>query len=123
MDYIAQHCLIPSRIENFTVIMDFKDIGSTGVPKKLIKGITHSMAQNFRGRLFRCYGVNCPWLVRGFWAIAKPLVSEFTIRKIIILGEDHKEALLNTIPEEHLEERFGGKLANKTSHYFPPDLY
>ena len=80
------------------------------------------MAQNFRGCLFRCFGVNCPWIVRSLWVVAKPMLSEFTLQKILILGANHKEDLLKTISEDCLEEKFGGKLPNKTDNFFPPEL-
>ena len=52
----------------------------------------------------------------------KACLDEFTAQKLNMLGSDYKKKLPEFIPAEQLEERFGGKLPNKTAPFFPPDM-
>lgn len=80
------------------------------------------MQKNYRGRLFRLFAINVHWLVRGLWKIAKNLLDEFTLSKIHIHGNDFAEHLLQVIDENNLEQKFGGKLPNKETDFFPPQM-
>jgi hypothetical protein len=114
--------MIPSKIENWTVICDFKGCGMTAMNKKTIKTATRQMSQNFKGRLFRMYSINTHWFIRTLFSIAKSKLNEFTLFKVHILGSDYTNDLLKVIPADNLEERFGGKLPNKEKNFFPPEL-
>lgn len=80
------------------------------------------MQKNFRGRLFRMFAINVTWLVRGVINIAKKWADEFTQAKVHCLGGDFQRHLLEIIDEQNLEAKFGGKLSNKVSDFFPPEL-
>ena len=56
------------------------------------------------------------------WSIAKNAVDEFTLTKMNLLGGDFTEALLQIIPVENLEKKFGGQLPNIEKDFFPPDV-
>jgi hypothetical protein len=116
------NAMIPAQIENWSIILDLNNVGITQVPKSLLKGIISAMQKNYRGRLYRMYMVNSHWLIRGLWKVAKQWMDEFTVTKINILGHDFSKELLNVIDEDKLEVKYGGKLANKESNFFPPDL-
>lgn len=80
------------------------------------------MQTNYRGRLFRFYAVNTPWLVRGVWSIAKNLVDEFTFTKMHLLSTDFKDEVHKFIDPSSLEQKYGGTLQDKLDKFFPPEL-
>jgi hypothetical protein len=68
------------------------------------------MQKNYPGRLYRFFGIELGLLSRGFWAIAHRFVDDFTKKKITIYGdiESYRQPLLEIIPPENLEKKFGG---------------
>ena len=80
------------------------------------------MQTKYRGRAFRLFAVNVHWLLRGLWQVAKAMLDEFTLSKMHMHGGDFKENVMKIIDEKNLEEKYGGKLPNKTSNFFPPEM-
>ena len=66
------------------------------------------MQKNYPGRLFRFFGIEVTMLFRGVWALAHQFVDDFTKKKMSIYGSDYKKAMLELIPEENLECKYGG---------------
>lgn len=62
----------------------------------------------FPERLHRAFIINAPMSFRGAWALVKPLLDVKTQEKIIILGANYKEALLECIPPSQLPAHYGG---------------
>ena len=123
IDYTIRNCLLPGKIENWTVIVDLSNVGLTQVPKTLLQGMISAMAKNYRGRMFKLFCVQVAWLVRGLWKIVQQLIDEFTASKISIYGgSDFQEPMKQIIDEKNLEQKFGGKLPNKVKDFFPPDM-
>ena len=63
--------------------------------------------------MFRLYAINCHWLLRGLWKIASKMVDEFTLQKMHLLGYDFKKELLELIPADNLEAKYGGNAPDK----------
>lgn len=103
LNFVITKCMIPSRIENSTVIVDMNNVGITQIPKTLLQGVVTQMQRNYRGRMFRMYLLNMHWLLRGLWSLISKMVDEFTLQKMQLLGYDFKTELLKVIPEDHLE--------------------
>ena len=122
LDFIIANCMIPTKIEGWTIIIDLTHMGLTHLPRKLLKGIIGAMQKNWRGRLFRMFGLNVHWLVRGLFKVVSTWLDEFTTTKINMLGSEFQRHLHEVIDENSLEEKYGGKLPNKTGEYFPPQL-
>jgi len=80
------------------------------------------MSKNYRGRLFRFFATDVNWLVRGLWKMAHRFVDEFTKQKLLIFGDDYRPKLLELVDANSLEEKYGGKLPNKTDNFWPPQL-
>ena len=93
LDFIINECMVPSKVENWTCIIDLNNVGLTQIPKSLLQSMISSMQRNYRGRMFRLYAVNVHWLVRGLWTIAKNMVDEFTLTKMNMLGSDIKSTV------------------------------
>ena len=70
------------------------------------------------------FSVNVPWLLRAIWSLCKGWMDQFTVAKINIRGgvDSFSKELDEFVDPECREERFGGKLPNKTSDFFPPDI-
>lgn len=81
------------------------------------------MSSNFRGRLFRFFATDVTWLVRGLWKMAHRMVDEFTNQKLLIYGNDYQTDLHALVSVENLEEKYGGKLPNKTDNFWPPQMW
>lgn len=115
--------MLPGQIEDWTVILDFTNIGLTQIPKSILQGIISAMSKNYRGRMFRLFAVHVAWLVRGLWKLVSPMLDEFTTSKIKIYGSSDFEAdILKIIDENSLEQKYGGKCPNKEANFFPPEL-
>ena len=70
--------MVPGHIESWLVIMDFKDVGLAHIPVTQLKQFTAMMLRNFRGRMFKNFIVNAPWVLQGIynmvWAWLDPYV-------------------------------------------------
>lgn len=114
LDFIISNCLIPSKIENWTVILDLMDVGLTQIPKNLLQAVVTSMQKNYRGRLYRLYAVNVPWLLRSLYTLAKGMMDEFTAIKMNLYGSTgFEQDLLKLVDADQLEKKYGGTLENK----------
>mmetsp|Transcript_40692 Transcript_40692/g.46643 ORF Transcript_40692/g.46643 Transcript_40692/m.46643 type:complete len:92 (+) Transcript_40692:483-758(+) len=67
--YVIENCMRPGAIENWVVIIDCNDVGVTEIPKHKIQTMVSMLQKNFRGRLFKLYGINVPFLLRAFWMV------------------------------------------------------
>lgn len=87
-----------------------------------MKAFSKPMQDYFKGRLYRLYICNSSLVIKIVWKITKKLVDPLTLQKFKVTGDDSAKEISELIDLENLEERFGGKLPNKTSNFFPPDL-
>jgi len=67
-------------------------------------------ANNYPETLRRVYIINAPQIFTIGWKVAKKFLDPVTIKKIVILGNDYKQELLNAIPAESLPKAYGGTL-------------
>ena len=122
MGYAIEHAMRPGYIENWLVIVDFKDVGITQIPVTRLKTIVSQLKQNFRGRLFRLFGINVSVVLRTIWYLAKGMWDKYTQKKMILYGSDYQKGLLEYIDENCLEEKLGGNLANIEKDFYPPQF-
>lgn len=59
---------------------------------------------------------------RGSWSVIKQMLDGFTAQKIQILGKNYKEEMAKLIPPTSLEVKYGGRIPDKTSGFWPPDM-
>ena len=69
--------MVPGHIENWLVIIDFKNVGATDLPVNQLKNFVGAMNRNFRGRLFKLIIVNTPAVIRGTWTIIHGWLDKF----------------------------------------------
>ena len=69
--------MIPGKVENWVAIADLTNVGITQVPKDLLGTMATALSSNFRGRMFRTWAINMPWMVRALWTIVKNVIDGF----------------------------------------------
>mmetsp|Transcript_16361 Transcript_16361/g.25298 ORF Transcript_16361/g.25298 Transcript_16361/m.25298 type:complete len:81 (+) Transcript_16361:619-861(+) len=77
------------------------------------------MQKNYPGRLFKFFGIEVTLLFRAFWVVAHQFVDDFTKKKMSIYGGDFKKNVMELIPADNLEQKYGGSCPNVTS-FWPP---
>ena len=87
--YIIEYAMVPGAIESWVAIFDMKDVGVTDIPQDRIQPLVRAMTKNFRGRLFRFYGLDVAFVTRQLWKVAHKFVDEFTNKKLLIYGDDY----------------------------------
>lgn len=120
--YALEHGTRPGAVENWLVILDCKDVGITQIPTSKLKPMVSLLQQNFRGRLFRLFGINVPFLLRAIWQLVKNMCDKFTQKKMLMYGSGYEKDILEYVNGSWLEQRFGGSLEDKIDNFYPPDL-
>ena len=118
LEYIKDFLLIPGQVENWTIVMDLKDVYITSVPNELQKIIT-LLQINYPCRLFMLYIINISGNLDFMWSSIKPLLNLNTQRKIKLLKATNIQEVFTFINPMHLEQKLGGKANNMTSIFFP----
>jgi len=119
-EYTIENAMIPGKIENWDVILDLKDVGFSEIPRDRIQPLVTTMSTNFRGRLYRLYATDVSFILRSLWNLVRAFVDEFTNNKLSVHGSIYDDEICNLIAEDNLETKYGGKLANMESDFFPP---
>ena len=120
--YALEHGTRSGAVENWFVILDWKDVGVTQIPTSKLKPMVSLLQKNFRGRLFKLFGINVPFLLRAIWQLVKSMCDKFTQKKMLMYGSGYEKDLLEYVNSSWLEEKFGGKLENKEDNFYPPEL-
>ena len=68
------------------------------------------------------YATDVTFVVRQLMKIAHQFVDEFTKKKLLVYGENYREAMEELIEPENLEVKYGGTLPNIESNFFPPSF-
>lgn len=76
-DWIVREMLVPGRVEQWMVILDFDDVGVTQIPVKQMKVLIDTIKHRFQGRLYRMIAINSNWLMRAFWKIVWNWIDEY----------------------------------------------
>lgn len=78
-------------------------------------------SNTYRGRLFASYLLSMPGILKFAWdSIASKFVSENTLRKIKISKNLVHEDMWTHIDEKIIERKYGGKMENIDSSFWPP---
>ena len=121
-DFVVRNYMVQGRVENWFMIIDFKGVGVTELPIRKLKTFMVGMMKKFRGRMFRCFAVDSPFLMRAVWKLVLTWVDESLQQKIIINGGGYEDQLLEYIDAEELEVKYGGTKLNRAANFFPIDL-
>merc|ERR1719213_1215915 len=119
---MIEYGMAPGRVENFSVIFDMRDVGVTEIPQKHMQGLVASINKNYCGRMYKFLMTDTNWLLRSTMYMVHKFVDEFTKRKLLPFSDDYRPTLHEIVDVEQLEEKYGGKLPNKTDKFWPPQL-
>lgn len=122
LHYVITKGMVPGKIENWTAIFDLRDVGVTELPSGHIQKMVGAMSKNYCGRMYKFFATDCNWLVRSMMYVVHKFVDEFTQRKLLTFSDDYRPALHELVSVESLEQKYGGKLPNKTNNFWPPQL-
>lgn len=121
MEHAINYMLLPGRVENWIVIVDFQDAGMLSVPKDMMEHIICSFQNNYRGRLARMFILNTSIMVQALWMIAKGFLDPVTQTKISLTSSSTCTELLDLVHSDQLAKDYGGtaKLPDKA---WPPSF-
>jgi len=87
LETACNNMLLPGQIENIVILMDFKGYGVTDFPIVPLKTIIGCINDNYKGRLYRFYGVSIPSAFSLIWAVIKPFLSDTTVKKVSFIKQ------------------------------------
>ncbi|XP_078523370.1 SEC14-like protein 2 isoform X2 [Lissotriton helveticus] len=103
------------RIEDVVMIYDLEGLGLKHLWKPAIEAygeVITMYEDNYPESLKRLFIIKAPKLFPVAYNLVKPFLSEDTRKKIIVLGDNWKEALLKYIAPENLPVYYGGSLTD-----------
>ena len=120
INYTLKYILIPGQIENWIIIVDFKDVGLSDISqfKKILKTLS-----SFRGRVFKNYMINITGFLKFAVKAALKVFGGASQKKLKILGPDELIKMQEIISPDNLQKYFGGTAPNiipGVTQLFPP---
>jgi hypothetical protein len=107
-------------VENWIIITDLGNRSVFKLPVKELKGIIKYMRSTYRCRVVSNYIVNAPGTISVAWKIAAKFMDETSKRKIDISSGICPDKMLQLIPPDQLEEKYGGTAPNMETDFWPP---
>ena len=62
--YIVRYALVPGRVENWSIILDCKDVWTTEIPTDKIRPMLDVLMTHYNARMFRFYAINIGFIGR-----------------------------------------------------------
>jgi hypothetical protein len=77
--------------------------------------------QYYPERLNRLFVINAPWFFTAIYALVSPWIDPITAKKIVIVGSDYMDTLLESIDISQIPEQLGGNMQNVTFSWPYPE--
>lgn len=122
LEHVWKHGLIPGKVENWVVIVDWAELGLTELPISKVKTILSVMQKNYPGRLYKLFAINVGFMLKTIWTVISGFIDSFTEHKIQIYGDDYLADLFRCVDHANLEKKFWGLRENLEKDFFPPDF-
>ena len=121
MNYIIKYMFIPGQIENYTLMIDLKDIGLSdfGVSKAVITVLD----KRYPGRVYRNFLLNLGGFIRTAVKGALSVLGKSSSRKLRLYGKDEFHKLNEVIRPDNIQQKYGGTAPNVVyggNNLFPP---
>ena len=100
------HAPLPHR--QFSVISDMRGTGMGNYDLGMFKSILSLLMDKYPGALHRAYLIQPPWVFSGVWRVIKGLLDAHTREKVIFLGDNFADTLLQEYFPQCLLRSFGG---------------
>lgn len=104
-------------IENWVFIIDTGNMGLFDLPINALKMIIGAMSINYCACMDKVYILNPSFGLKTSWSIVSAMMDQESADKISMLKKEKLPLILEKIPAEMLEEKFGGKVPNLTTFW------
>lgn len=119
LEFCISKLLIEGKIEQWRVIIDLTACGVLNIPISTLKDISKNLSCNYRSRLSKMFVLSAPLVVTGMWHMLKSIIPTVTQQKITITSAEVEKKLLDQVPHDQLEKKFGGKCENAVKFDVP----
>jgi len=121
MEFALRYLFLPGKVETIVAIVDLQGVGLTQLRDTTLRLIGQLMTQQYIGRLYQMYIVNQPMFIQTVWSVAKTLLSDRQVSKIVF--SKATDVAKGRCALHQLEEQYGGTTKPLTTFYpfyFPP---
>ncbi|EAR86555.2 CRAL TRIO domain protein (macronuclear) [Tetrahymena thermophila SB210] len=122
-DMIKKYMFVNYHIENWVFIIDTGGMGLFDLPINALKMIIGAMSINYCACMDKVFILNPSFGLNASWSVVSAMMDHESAEKITMLKKDKYPKILEKIPAEMLEQKFGGKVPNVTQFWPPVDIY
>ncbi|KAL7409031.1 CRAL-TRIO domain-containing protein [Mrakia frigida] len=95
--------LMPPGVEKQVLLVNFSG-GMSPPPLATVRGWISMLSHHYPERMEKAIAIKVPWILNAFFKVILPWIDPVTRAKLVF------NAPAPWVPEDHLEEAFGGKL-------------
>ena len=124
MEYLISECIIPGKIENWNIIVDFGEMEMSKIPFQL-KDLFGCIKGVYRCRLYKLFLLNMNSVFSFVWSIVKFVIGPTIEAKAckVETNDGQYDLLFQFINRSQVEKKYGGTAENLgKGKYFPPNL-
>ena len=121
MEFLVNKCLVPSKVENWNIIVDLGSLSMTDIPYSL-KEIFSAFKGIYRCRLYKLYLLNMNFVFNLVWNIVKMIMGPTLEAKAcnVSTNDGKYDLLFQCINRSQVEKKYGGTAENlKPGEYYP----
>ena len=107
---VREFMLMPGKVESWVWIVDTES--KISLPVTSASAVISKMGSVYSSTLHKLFAVNSNTLISLMYSGIKRFIHQETVDKIEVLTESEQGRLLEFIPADELEEKFGGNLPN-----------
>ena len=122
MEFLVNKCLLPSKVENWNIIVDLGGLQMTNIPYQL-KDIFSAFKGIYRCRLYKLYLLNMNFVFSIVWNIVKLIMGPTLEAKAckVDTNDGQYDLLFQLINRSQVEKKYGGTAEDlKQGEYYPP---
>ena len=122
MEFLINKFLLPSKVENWNIIVDLGDLKMTNIPYQL-KDIFSAFKGIYRCRLYKLYLLNMNFVFNIVWNIVKLIMGPTLEAKAcnVDTNDGEYDLLFQNINRNQVEKKYGGTAEDlKPGEYYPP---
>lgn len=122
MEFLIKEFLLPSKVENWNIIVDLGDLSMTNIPYQL-KGILSAFKGIYRCRLYKLYLLNMNFIFSMVWNVVTMIMGPTIEAKAckVEANDGQYDSLFQLINRNQVEQKYGGTAKDlKPGEYYPP---
>ena len=121
MEFFVNKTLVPSRVENWNIIVDFGGLNMMNIPY-VLKDIFTAFKGIYRCRLYKLYLLNMNFVFSMVWNIVKMIMGPTLEAKAckVDTNDGSYDKLFQIINRSQVEKKYGGTAEDlKPGEYYP----